>query len=474
MVRRFVLLLAVAVCYAAGPVAARAETLPATVNHLLDDLEIDVQVADDARVRVGEDLRLGWGTRTEGDVVVINANVRLSAGARVDGNVVAIGGNVRLSGGARVEENIVAVDGDVHLSGGSRADEDVIAVGGRVYQTGGSKVGERVREPLMTDDTSARLGEAIEAIGESTASGTHTPGPAPDGTVVRSRTEQRDIASFGEAVQIPPDLRLVGDVAVFGGTLDLAGTVDGDVVVAGGLVRLYTTGEVTGDMATFGTAVERDIPLSEFGEVAQDGTTSSHRPPWRRHGPHYTPGEMGRHMAFLNLVVIGSFGIVVLLFNLLLEPVLERADVELEQGYVRCALVGLILEVAIPPLVIFLAITIVLVPIALLIILAAALGATVAMSLVSRQVGRRVMGGPGHDGTLVRTLVGYAVLASLVTLGQLLFLFDGSPIAAWTFTTIGYTVLVGAMTFGLGAVSLAQFGRWGRPSNAAPLTAAGE
>ena len=434
------------------PAAAGADdTLIDRLEKILETYGIDVD--DDAMVRVGEDIRITPGRHMEQDVVAVGANIRVGAGAHIEGNIVAIGGNVRLGAGAHGEYDVAAISGDVHLSAGARVEDDVIAVGGRVRQSFGARVEGRVWEPPL--DGAAR-DELLAVIAQATAqSGQSATGEAPSDF----RVERGDIGGFGHTLRVPPGVRHDGDVAIVGGTLDVAGLLEGDVVMVGGRLRLYEDGAIDGEMVTFGTVVERDLPLAAFGASGPNGTAFIIFDP-------ETTRSYGHGFALANLIVLAAFGVVVLLFNLLLEPLLERAEVELEQGPGRALLVGLILEVALPPLLTLLCITVVLIPVALLIILAVALGSTVAMGLVSRQMGRRLLGGDGAGSTLFHTLIGYLVLVGLAALGQLLLLVNGVAALGWALTILGYFVLLGAMTLGLGAVTLAQFGRWSRASNA--------
>lgn len=463
--RRLLGLVGVLLTLASAPPAwpQDAPAVRDALDDVLNEVNVDVDLEDAAIIRVGEDLHVSNGRYVDGDVIVVNGDVRVSGGAVVHGTVIAAGGDVWVATGARVERQAVAVNGDVYLRTGGSVMREAVSVGGTVHlSTGGSAQGG-VLEVATTDAFRARLDEAL-AVADSLAP-SYDAGPSvqPDRAVERTRTERRDIAAFGDNIQIPPDLRLEGDVALAGGVLDVAGSIEGDVAVIGGHVRIFTTGEIKGDMATLASVVERDVPLEQFGDADHAAAPGTYVVPWQRirtrHGQH-----MGRSFAVVNLIILGSFGVVVLLFNLLLEPILESAEVELTQGYVRTLLVGLIIEAALPPLLVLLCITVVLIPLAFLLMLAVALGSTIAMGLVSRQLGRRLMGGPGSNGTLTRTLVGYLVLVAVPAFGQGLLLVHGPVALAWTFSLAGYFVLLTAMTLGLGAVTRAQFGRWSRPA----------
>ncbi len=63
------------------------------------------------------------------------------------------------------------------------------------------------------------------------------------------------------------DSRVDGDVAVMGGRLIVAGTVEGNVAVLGGSVSLTDNAVIKGDLASFGGSVERAAGARLQGEV---------------------------------------------------------------------------------------------------------------------------------------------------------------------------------------------------------------
>lgn len=461
MRRTLTILCALAAFASPSPGWAEDRSVPEVLDEIFDGVDVEITLDDPAIIRVNDEVRIDAGREVDGDIVCIKCDVHVAGGASVDGTVIAVAGDVYVATGGRVEGQAVAVNGDVHLATGGSVGREALAIGGRVHEATGGHA-ERVAEVAVTAAFRERVSDALDTIAVFAPTFDAEATVQPRRPIERTRTEERDIASFGDAVQIPPDMLLDGDVALVGGVLDVAGAIDGDVVVIGGHVRIFTTGQINGDLATFGSIVERDVPLERFGDP--DHQASGRRPaPWhtvRRHGR----APVGRAVAVVNLIILGSFGVVVVLFNLLLEPVLESAQVELAQSYPRALLVGLILQAVTPPLVVLLCVTVVLIPVGILIILAAALGSTVAMGLVSRELGRRLMGGPGSDGTLTRTVVGYLVLIAMPAFGQILLFANGPAVTAWILTLLGYFVLLTALTLGLGAVTMAQFGRWSRPS----------
>lgn len=87
--------------------------------------------------------------------------------------------------------------------------------------------------------------------------------------VVSADKEVSDVACFGCSVTVRG--RVVGDVAVFGGSLEVeeGGSVSGDAAVFGGNLRLADQARVGGDVAVFGGSIDRAATASIGGEVGE-------------------------------------------------------------------------------------------------------------------------------------------------------------------------------------------------------------
>jgi hypothetical protein len=77
---------------------------------------------------------------------------------------------------------------------------------------------------------------------------------------------QRDVVEFGNNVEIPADETVSGDVVVFGGNVDIHGTVEGSAVVFGGDLHIYPEGSVQKDTVSFG------------GSIINESRTTPHTP----------------------------------------------------------------------------------------------------------------------------------------------------------------------------------------------------
>ena len=120
------------------------------------------------------------------------------------------------------------------------------AIGGHVYRGAGSVVDGDITQIGMDERVGKVLEDAIAAAATLTPTVDHDSGPRLHVEIKRTRTEDKDIAGFGDVIEIPPDVRHTGDIAVFGGVLDVAGAVDGNVVAFGSHIRIFTTGEISG------------------------------------------------------------------------------------------------------------------------------------------------------------------------------------------------------------------------------------
>lgn len=95
-----------------------------------------------------------------------------------------------------------------------------------------------------------------------------------------------DLGVIGGQATIEESARVNGDVMVAGGTLRVAGRVDGDIAVFGGVVTLEPTAYVAGDLVTFGGSVQRSAGAVVTGNVREGDAFDI--PGWR--GSLLVPG----------------------------------------------------------------------------------------------------------------------------------------------------------------------------------------
>lgn len=104
-------------------------------------------------------------------------------------------------------------------------------------------------------------------------------GPGPDGgrvvfgenlTIESGDTFLGDLVVFGGNVTVEEGAELKGNLVVFGGTVSSDGEVDGDLVIIGGQVSLAEHAVVTGDVVTVGGQLRRAEGAVIEGEVVNN------------------------------------------------------------------------------------------------------------------------------------------------------------------------------------------------------------
>jgi cytoskeletal protein CcmA (bactofilin family) len=241
--------------------------------------------------------------------------------------------------------------------------------------------------------------------------------------------------------------RIDGDVAVFGGSLQLQNTavVDGDVVSFGGSISQQPGAEVTGDIQAGGELVlpglDRIFPvLPDLGAVPV--------PPEFGYRPsplNWLLSQLLRFMRSLALTLaLGALAVVV---AVIWPKGIERiGHTELEQPFLAFA-VGLLTWVLGAGLMVVMAITICLLPFALLIGLALLVVAVLAWIATGWVVGRQLLAALkiGQPTTLVEAGVGTVLLALTYFLVGLI------PCLDFIFGAVVASV-------GTGAIVLTRFG----------------
>jgi len=237
------------------------------------------------------------------------------------------------------------------------------------------------------------------------------------GSVTVSGSTDSNVFVFGGTAQIngPVD----GDVVVFGGSPVISARISGNLLAIGGSVHLRDGAEVMGDVFTVGGSVSRS------GNAVVHGSVQSGINPFR------IPGVFGGWWAFsgafhvwrlLSILFLGL--ICYWLFPLVTERVAEAA----EANPVKAVVAGLLGYLAIVPVIIVLAITLLgipLIPVFLLALLVARLFGQVALALFAgRWLAARLQMSATANWLLVTLgLLGLGVLTLLPLVGVLASLF---------------------------------------------------
>lgn len=284
-----------------------------------------------------------------------------------------------------------------------------------------------------------------------------------NGRIMEGAVVQGNAAVFGSNLTIEKGAKINGDVAVLGGNLELAGQVDGDIAVTGGAVQLDATAVVAGDVRVAGGGLTQSEGAVVRGTISRENGPDLGRALSRPFEGPFT-GFTGMPYALFNaglgflrgmIVSLALAALGVLLVVLFPEP--TRRVMETAENSTAASLgIGCLTLILTPILVVALAITVIGIPVALLLILAAAVAWAVGWIAVGYWAGRRILEGlKVHDIVpIVAVIVGVLILA----------LVSEAPCVGW---------LVGLLitTLGVGAVVLTRFGtrNYPYPSMLAPM-----
>lgn len=236
-----------------------------------------------------------------------------------------------------------------------------------------------------------------------------------------------EIVRFNEKIVVSKGQTIDGDVVAIGGPVDVQGTVRGNAVAIGGSVTLLPGGKVEGDAVAIGGRV------SKKGGTLTGSETSV--------GPHFTWTDRRDEEDSWLWKILRSIGMIALLTLLaaIFPKPMERITFAAERAPLASILWGVAAMLAFVPLMVLLVVSLVgilLVPVEVLLYLAAAIFGAAGISTL---VGGRLLQGKGN--IVLFTLLGAFVL-QLVGLVPFL----------------GWLVKLVVFLFGLGAVVISRFG----------------
>jgi hypothetical protein len=261
-----------------------------------------------------------------------------------------------------------------------------------------------------------------------------------------------DLLIVGGSVNLMTGSTVNGSVIVFGGSLNAAGTIDGDLAVFGGTVNLTSTFVINGDLITAGAAVNRDPAAQINGQIYTGGNTPNLVLP----GGLNLPNLVSNFNPLPNLLFrMGSFFVSIFLWALVAMVVAmfipihltRTSQTALTQPIISGGL-GCLTIIVVPVVLVILAITICLIPVALIGAFILAIAWVFGMVALGLEVGKRI-GGMFKQEWHPAISAGVGTLALMVVLSGLQTII---PCVGWI-----PQALVGII--GLGAVLLTQFGR---------------
>lgn len=239
-----------------------------------------------------------------------------------------------------------------------------------------------------------------------------------------------------------------GDLVLIGGTLAINGSVNGDIVSIGGVVNLEDAAVINGSLTMVGASLKRSPSAQISGSVSEET-------------PRFLDfdflDENGLKLPFtsnrkpLNGVLTATFqslvmAVLAVLVGLLLPRNLKNSAAALVREPVVTGGVGLLAVVVAPVLLVLLAITIILIPVAVLTAIALGLAIVFGNIVVGYEIGNRLS-------TVFKDTWHPSIAAGIGTL--LLSLVTGF---AGIIPCVGWVLGFIASIMGLGAVVTSRFG----------------
>ena len=293
-------------------------------------------------------------------------------------------------------------------------------------------------------------------------------------TVRSGEVLRGDLAVFGGSANIEEGGAVRGDVVLAGGSLDVAGTVNGDIAVFGGSVDLVSTAVVTGDIVRFGGSLDVAPGAVVRGNTREGGSFDLPGiwqgrfalPFFARSAPERPDfgGSAGGWLvaAFLAMVravaMTAALGALALVVALIWPRGIERMGRAGEKAPFMALAVGALTWLVGLSLVAITAITICLIPLAILLALVLVVAAILSWIVTGWWVGRKLLAllHLNRPTTVLEATIGTVLVVGVY------FLIGIIPCVDFI-----YGALVAS--FGVGAIALTRFGT--RPYPPPPLAA---
>lgn len=285
------------------------------------------------------------------------------------------------------------------------------------------------------------------------------------GPITVNGTVMHDIASFGGPTSITGTVK--GEVAVFGGPVFIDGTVDEDITVFGGAVTLGPTAVIGGDIALMGGTIDQADDAVVKGEIKNiDLGMLNHFIP-RIIASAATPSAPKPVAAvraikfFVVFFMLTGLGILIVLLGVFFAKPIERIVHIIEVDFWKSAGIGFLIQISLAPALVFMAVSILgipLIPLAILLIIAGILMSVASFGVIINQKFLHAINKPPMN-TLPAVALGFVLLHSLFLLGALVNIV-GSPLTALgvIFIIINFIVLWCGITVGMGAVWTTRMG----------------
>jgi hypothetical protein len=267
-----------------------------------------------------------------------------------------------------------------------------------------------------------------------------------------------DLLVFGGSATIEEGATVNGSVVLFGGNLTVKGMVNGDVAITGGSVTLGSTAHVTGNLTTVAASLDRADGSNVDGQIYNTATS------WVGNGDNVVPPVVKPSVPVVPAIkyefqpllsVLNAFGqslaiaVLAMLVMLFLAPHADRVAHAIVAQPLTAGGLGLLTVIVTPIAVVLSVITLILIPVAPIIILALVIAGIFGWIAIGYEIGQRFTKAIHRDwhpvfsaglGTFALTLIAKAL--------------TGIPVL----NCVGWLVPFLLGLAGLGAVLMTRFG----------------
>jgi hypothetical protein len=281
-----------------------------------------------------------------------------------------------------------------------------------------------------------------------------------------------DLVIFGGNLTMADGSRVEGSVVVFGGNGDISGEIDGDMAIIGGNARLSSTARVNGDVASVGGKATIADGAYVQGQVVETNNFDFSRlpapfrpgtPPVPQFnvGPRFQPFDQFVRLvlalirALIVAVVVSAIGLLAVLF---LPDHTQMVSRTVRQAAPSSFGIGLLTLIVGVLAVLLLAITICLIPIALLVLLALGVATLYGWIVVGYLLGLRMLQRLQRDTQPTPVAAALVGIFTVTIIQQSLIALSRLPCLGFLFWLLGAGLWLLVASTGLGAVVLTRFG----------------
>ncbi|MFH1619478.1 MAG: polymer-forming cytoskeletal protein [bacterium] len=283
-----------------------------------------------------------------------------------------------------------------------------------------------------------------------------------------------DVVSMGGPVAISGIVN--GDVISMGAPVEISGTVDGDISAIGANLLLKDTATVTGDISSLGGHIEKGDKVIFKGEI-----NSVDLRILKRIAPHllrlkgrdgvlaplFIGGLLGLGLIMMTSVFLT--GIILMILPAVFFPKnVEQTAAEITGNFWKCSGIGTLMIMAVFPAILFMAVSVLgipLIPLALMLFFAAAILGMSGFSVVLEQRFFEGIKKTGPEALTGKVAMGYVLMAGLVIFGHVI------PIVGGILSLAGFIITAFGIVLGLGAVWTTRMGTVERKKPVMPVQA---